>query len=118
LALRANLPNPDGRLKPGQFAHIELEVGSKSHALMVPEQALWPQGDKQYVYLVKEGKAALTEVTTGQRKPGMVEILTGVAADDVVVIAGQQKIGPGAPVQSISNAGKSDAAAPGHAPSK
>jgi membrane fusion protein, multidrug efflux system len=99
LSLRAKLPNPDSVLKPGQFARIALELSHKDSALMIPEQALWPQGEKKFVYIIKSGKAEMREVTTGLRKPGMVEVLTGLTADDVVITAGQMKIGPGSDVQ-------------------
>ncbi|MEO8671557.1 MAG: efflux RND transporter periplasmic adaptor subunit [Tahibacter sp.] len=114
VTLRARVPNPDGVLRPGQFGNVELTIGSKPNALLVPEQALWPQGAKQYVYLVRDGKAALTEVTTGLRKPGFVEIVSGVGPNDTVVTAGQMKIGPGAKVQPkvAADAAKAPASAP------
>lgn len=99
VTLRARVPNADGKLFPGQFARVSLVLGSRENALLVPEQALWPQGGKQNVYIIKDGKAELVEVTTGQRKPGLVEIISGIGADDEVISAGQMKIGPGAKVQ-------------------
>ena len=99
VTLRARVANADGSLHPGQFAKVSLQVGSRDNALLVPEQALWPQGDKQNVYIIKDGKAQLVEVKTGLRKPGLVEIVSGITAEDQVISAGQMKIGPGAPVQ-------------------
>lgn len=99
VTLRAHVPNADGSLFPGQFAKVALEIGSRENALLVPEQALWPQGDKQQVYIIRNGKAELIEVKTGLRKPGFVEIASGITANDEVISAGQMKIGPGAKVQ-------------------
>lgn len=101
VTLRARVANADGSLHPGQFAKVSLQVGSRDNALLVPEQALWPQGDKQNVYIIKDGKANLVEVKTGLRKPGLVEIVSGITAEDQVISAGQMKIGPGAPVQAL-----------------
>jgi len=119
IALRASVPNKELKLKPGQFAQVALELGIKDEALMIPEQALWPQGDKQFVYVVKDGKADLREIKTGQRQPGMVEVLSGITAEDLVITAGQLKIGPGAPVQPIDpNAKPAGAKPPAPAPAK
>jgi membrane fusion protein (multidrug efflux system) len=119
VALRAELDNEDGRLRPGLFAKVSLELGSKADALLVPEQALWPQGDKQFVYVVKEGKADLVEVTTGVRENGKVEIVTGLAPGATVITAGQLKIGPGSPVAPVPAPGAAAAkATPAPAPAK
>ena len=104
LQLRAQLPNPDGRLKPGQFARVALETGRNAAALTIPEQALWPQGEQQCVYLVKDGKAELKPIKIGQRSAGLVEVLEGLSDTDVVITAGQLKIGPGMPVQPVGGA--------------
>lgn len=99
IVLRATVDNQDGRLRPGLFARVALELAARADALLVPEQALWPQGSKQFVYVIKEGKAELVEVTTGVRRGGMVEIRTGLVPESSVITAGQLKIGPGAPVR-------------------
>lgn len=99
--LRATIANPEGRLRPGLFARVELETAARENALLVPEEALWPVGDKQYVYVVEDGAAKLVEVVTGVRQAGRVEITSGIDRDDVVITAGQIKIGPGMPVQPL-----------------
>ncbi len=104
LRLRAQLPNSDGRLKPGQFARVALETGRRESALVIPEQALWPQGEQQFVYVVKDGKADLRPIRIGQRASGLVEVLDGLAPADSVIVAGQLKIGPGMPVQPLDGA--------------
>jgi membrane fusion protein (multidrug efflux system) len=109
--LRATVANDDGRLRPGLFARVVLELTARENALMVPEQALWPQGEKQFVYVVDAGKAALVPVTIGVRGKGMVEIKSGLTPDAMVITAGQIKIFPGAPVQPapVANAPKTAA---------
>jgi membrane fusion protein, multidrug efflux system len=115
VTLRARVPNADGSLFPGQFAKVSLQIGSRENALLVPEQALWPQGEKQNVYIIKDGKAELVEVKTGLRKPGLVEITSGITAQDEVISAGQMKIGPGAKVQKPAAApAPQQPAAPAH----
>jgi membrane fusion protein (multidrug efflux system) len=105
VVLRAAVANADGRLRPGLFARVELALDTRPNALLLPEQVLWPQGDKQFVYVVDNGTAKLVEVSTGVRQNGMVEITAGLDKDAQVISAGQLKIGPGMPVQPIEAAG-------------
>lgn len=106
IGVRARLSNSDNRLKPGQFAQVKLAMTAAAPVLMVPEQAIWPTGDQKMVYIVKDGKAELRPVTLGMREPGWVAITTGLAAGDEVIIAGQMKLFPGAPVTTGKPAGK------------
>src|SRR4051794_31287554 len=98
VVLRARLPNQDGALRPGLFVSISLVVGQRENAVMVPEQALVPQGSEQLVYKVADGKAVLTPVKLGERRNAMVEIVKGVAPGDTIVAAGQIKLRDGVPV--------------------
>lgn len=92
--LRARVPNPDSRLRPGQFAKLQVEPSgdaASASALLLPEQALMQEGDVRFVYTVVDGKAKKTPVTTGRRVPGQVQALAGIKAGDVVITAGQAK---------------------------
>jgi membrane fusion protein (multidrug efflux system) len=98
VVIRAMVRNPDTSLRPGMFARVRLITRNAQDAMVLPEQALVPQGDQQFVYRVVDGKAVRTKVEVGQRRDAKVEILNGVAKDDVVVSAGQLKLRDGAPV--------------------
>ena len=98
---RARVANPGGKLKPGMFARVNVELGSRANAVLVPEQALVPRGDRNFVFKVIDGKAALAEVATGSRTHGEVEVVKGVAAGEVVVTDGQLKLQNGAPVMVV-----------------
>jgi len=98
VVIRAMVRNPDTSLRPGMFARVRLITRDAQDALVLPEQALVPQGDQQFVYRIQDGKAVRTKVEVGQRRDAKVEILTGVAKDDLVVTAGQLKLRDGAPV--------------------
>jgi membrane fusion protein (multidrug efflux system) len=90
--LRAQIPNPDGRLKPGQFAKLQIDTGTDdAAALLVPEQALMQDGDTRFVYTVVDGKARKTVIRTGARVPGMVQVLEGLKGGAGVITAGQGK---------------------------
>lgn len=96
--LRARLPNPGVRLKPGMFARVSLVLAQRENALLVPEQAIMPRGDGQFVFRVIEGKARLTKVETGLRRPGEVEVTSGLEAGQTIVADGQLKLQDGAAV--------------------
>ncbi len=99
--LRARLPNKGNKLRPGLFARISLVLERRENALVAPEQAIVPVGQKSFVYRVVEGKAIMTPVQLGQRRPGQVEIVEGVSAGDVLVTDGQLKIRDGAAVKAL-----------------
>ena len=105
IVIRAQVKNTDTALRPGMFARVRLFTKTVEDALVLPEQALVPQGEDQYVFRVVDGKANRVKVVTGQRRDGMVEIVAGVAAGDTVVSAGQLKLRDGSPV-AIAGAGK------------
>jgi membrane fusion protein (multidrug efflux system) len=104
--LRARLPNPENQLRPGMFARLRLTLERRPNAILVPEQAIVPMGEKNFVFRVVDGKAALTPVTLGQRRPGQVEISAGLAATDIVVTDGQLKIFDGSPVMVLGQPAK------------
>jgi membrane fusion protein (multidrug efflux system) len=102
--VRAILPNDDGLLKPGMFLTVRL-VESSTDAIVVPEQALLPEEGKQFVYVVADGKAQRREIQIGRRRPGEVEVLSGLAVNERIVSEGADKLRPGAQVQAASGGG-------------
>ena len=98
IAMRARIPNRGFKLKPGMFVRVAVTLDSRPNAVIVPEQAIWPQGKDSFVFRVVDGKAILTKVDIGNRAPGTVEILKGLAANDMVITDGQMKLKDGAPV--------------------
>lgn len=105
VAVRAHLPNPDGRLSPGMLMTVRLQTDVRE-ALVIPEAALVPLEDRQYVFVVDEaGKAQRVEVEIGRRRPGEVEILDGLSEGDRVVVEGTIRLRPGAEVRVMREAG-------------
>ncbi len=102
--VRARIANPRGQLKPGMFARATANLGGRTSAILLPEQTIVPRADGNYVFLAVNGKAELRKVALGKREPGRVEILSGVAAGDTVVLDGQIKLRPGVPVVSLEQA--------------
>jgi membrane fusion protein (multidrug efflux system) len=96
LLVRARLDNPGGVLKSGLFARTRIVFARRENALVVPEEALVPQGGKQYLIKVVEGAdgkvSQRIEARLGLRLPGKAEILEGLAPGDKVVTAGQSRL--------------------------
>ncbi len=97
VVVRALIDNRDQKLKPGMFMTVHL-TRSQGNVLMIPEQALMPQGERQYVYVVNDNTASKVQVSIGRRKPGMVEARQGLKAGDLLVVEGGEKLSDGAKV--------------------
>lgn len=118
-------------LRPGMFARATVVFGSRDAALVVPEEAVVPQGGRQYVFLVQPPRGAAPasasggaaegapvsqrqEVRLGLRRQGLVEVTEGLRAGQTVVLAGQQRLqqdgtplrvlGPAAPASAPASA--------------
>jgi membrane fusion protein, multidrug efflux system len=115
VVVRAQIPNPQGKLRPGMFARVNVLLETRPNAILVPEQAIWPQGREAFVFRVVDNKAALTKIELGVRRPGEVEVVKGLDAGDVVVTDGQIKLKDAAPVMVLPSAPPA-AAANGVAP--
>lgn len=102
IGLRARLANADGRLRPGLFARIRLQTGARDEVVVVPEQAVFPRGEQQFVYVVAEGAAQEREIKLGQREPGLAEVTSGLKAGETVIVSGLQKVSKGAKVATAS----------------
>ena len=100
ITVRAQIGNRDARLKPGMFMTVKV-ARPEPPALLVPEQALVPEGGRKFLFVVRQGKASRVEVETGRRRPGQVEIIEGLVAGDVVVVEGTQKVRDGAEVKTL-----------------
>lgn len=96
--MRARIPNKSNKLKPGMFVRVAVTLANRPNAIIVPEQSIWPQGRDTFVFRVVDGKAALTKIEIGNRHPGQVEVISGLAPNDIVVTEGQIKLRDGAPV--------------------
>jgi len=98
--VRAQIPNTEDQIKPGMFMTVALGIGSTPNALVVPEEALLAQGGEQFVYVIREGRAARTKVVVGQRLPGQAQIIDGINADARVAVTGLQQLRDGMPVRT------------------
>jgi len=101
ITVRAELKNTDHLIRPGMLLKVEL-LRNPRERIMIPEQAVTSLQDKQFVYLIDaEGKAQRTELTSGIRREGKIEVLSGINVGDTVVIEGSFKLRPGAEAKTM-----------------
>ena len=121
VSVRACIDNRAMGLRPGMFARVTAVFGERERALVVPEEAIVPQGQRQFVIKVVDGVekdskiSQRTEVKVGIRRPGRVEIIDGLSEGDVVIVAGQQRVqkdGSMVKVMALGKPGASSAATP------
>ncbi len=98
IQVRALVPNPDARLRPGMLMTLTLGANART-TLVIPEEALLPQGRRNYVFVALEDddgyRAERREVRIGSRRPGEVEIVDGLAAGEAVVTHGGLRLSDG-----------------------
>lgn len=104
---RAEFPNSGGRLRPGMSIRVRVQEGQRL-ALAAPEAAVIFEGDQAFVYRVAgqgdQAQAQRIVVETGSVEGGFIEIVGGLAAGDLIVAGGLNRLQPGAPVR-IAGAG-------------
>ncbi|MEH6477445.1 MAG: efflux RND transporter periplasmic adaptor subunit [Sneathiella sp.] len=97
--VRGRLQNTDGKLKPGMFLSVSLQTGMELDAVLVPEHSVTVSPAGHFVYVVNDGKVKRVEIKTGRRVQGWVQAVSGIAAGQVVVTEGLQKIRDGRKVK-------------------
>jgi membrane fusion protein (multidrug efflux system) len=100
LIMKAWIPNPNHRLKPGMFANVDVDLPAMEGAILLPDSAMVYDRHGVYVWRVgDEGTAEKVPIEIGLRQDGRVQVTSGVAAGDWVVSAGTNKVMAGSTLQ-------------------
>jgi membrane fusion protein (multidrug efflux system) len=101
-AVRVNalFDNPDEALRPGLFISVELALDRRENAAIMDEEALVPEGARQYAFVVRDGRAVRVEVKLGNRQQGSVEVLEGLKPGENVIVRGTSRVRPNQPVNA------------------
>jgi len=100
IQVRALVSNPELLLRPGMLLQMVVEK-SVTTSMVIPESALVPIDDDQFVYVVTEGKAVKTKVLLGERRPGEVQIMKGLRSGQQVVTGGTVRLSDGKAVKVV-----------------
>jgi membrane fusion protein (multidrug efflux system) len=99
LRVEAHVANPDGRLRPGLFARVDLGVALRKGLLLIPEEAVLQRADGEVVFRTVDGnRVERVAVKTGLHRDRLVEVSSGLGREDVVVVRGQAGLVEGATV--------------------
>jgi multidrug efflux pump subunit AcrA (membrane-fusion protein) len=99
LTIEAEVQNPDAVLKPGQFATVRILLPQSEPGVLVPQRALRAISGATYIFIIKNGHAEQRLVQTGQTESDLVEIVSGVAADELVATSNVDQLSDGAAVR-------------------
>lgn len=99
--LKIMVTNPEGLIKPGMFAKIELATDEKPDVMAVKSEAVILKNDKNIVYIVEEDRAVAKEVVTGLDAGVEMEIIQGINVNDQVITKGQTIVTEGSKVKII-----------------
>jgi RND family efflux transporter MFP subunit len=95
LKVEAEIENIDGMLKPGQFATVRITQSKPEPAVMIPANAVKADGERNVVYVIKDGVANERAVTTGLLENGFIEIKKGIQENDAIATNNLDKLGDG-----------------------
>src|SRR5712671_3587839 len=98
LTIEADVENPKAELKPGQFATVRILLPQTGSAVLVPQRALRTISGSTYVFVIKNGHVEQRLVQPGQTEGDLVELKSGVAADEVVATSNVDQLSDGAAV--------------------
>jgi RND family efflux transporter MFP subunit len=99
LTVEARVENPDGLLKPGQFATVRILQPESDPAVLVPARAVHTESGTSRVYVIKDGRAQQRLVQLGQAEGDLVEIKSGVSADEQVATSNVELLSDGMQVR-------------------
>jgi RND family efflux transporter MFP subunit len=91
--IEVQIQNSDSRIRPGMFARVNINLGSKEN-ILVPDASVLKQvgSNDRHVFVVKDGKVAKSVITIGQHLGAYYEVLTGVESGDEIVVAGASRL--------------------------
>src|SRR3954466_1163491 len=94
-SIEADVPNPDGALKPGTFARVKVATRRVDHAVVVPFTAVQTRYGTSVVFTVRDDKLASAEVKLGDRLGPRVEVTDGLEAGVTIVAEGVEGLTAG-----------------------
>lgn len=97
LAIKATFDNPNRKLLPGMFAHVQAQGGVRENALLIPQRSVTELLYKNFVYIVgNDNKITMKEVTLGPKVGRLVMVNSGLNGDETLVVEGTAKVKQGA----------------------
>ncbi|MBI1852129.1 MAG: efflux RND transporter periplasmic adaptor subunit [Planctomycetes bacterium] len=96
-----DVPNVDGRLHPGMYAEVTVELEAHENALVVPAEALVAEKKKLFVFVADGNRAKKVELKTGLDDGIVVEVLNGLRGDERVILGGKGRVADGSTIAIV-----------------
>ena len=101
-SVRAEMPNPERELLPGQFTNVKVLLDVRENAVAVPTKAITIEKSGAYVFVVKlDGTVEKRFIQTGPEVENVTVVERGLRANEVIVVEGQHKLSHGNKVESV-----------------
>ena len=101
-SVRAEMPNPERELLPGQFTNVKVLLDVRENAVAVPTKAITIEKSGAYVFVVKlDGTVEKRFIQTGPEVENVTVVERGLRANEVIVVEGQHKLSHGNKVEAV-----------------
>ena len=100
LGVEMEIANREILLKPGMYGRVELVIDRHPGAVLVPNEAIWTEGDVVSVFVVQDGVVGRRPITTGVGEGTLVEVVRGLAGDESVIVEGKELVREGQKVRA------------------
>ena len=104
--IKIYLDNPEGKIKPGMFANVEIDLDVREDVIAVPGEAVVVKDGKNIVYVIEGDKAVEREVQLGLDIGSEVEIVKGIKENEMVIVKGQHFVEDGGTVKVVGGTEK------------
>jgi membrane fusion protein (multidrug efflux system) len=119
ITVRAEFPNPDRVIRPGQFARVRGVVEQRPDAVLVPQIAVQEQQGSKVVLVVEPGdKVAMRLVAVEERIGDFYLVKSGLEPAERVIVEGMQKVRPGMQVKAVARGSESPSQSPSAQPTQ
>jgi membrane fusion protein (multidrug efflux system) len=98
LLVEAEIPNPDGKLRPGYFAHVTGVMGEET-VLFIPRSGIYRYAGVERIFVVHDNKVTSREVKTGVEEGNLVEVAEGLSDNEHVAVSLLDRLADGMTVQ-------------------
>lgn len=100
-AVEITLSNPGHLLKPGMYARVNIAIKKSREAILIPSYAVLEKGDQKVVFLMRQEKAFSKSVEIGDFGSDLVEVKSGLAPGDTLIISGQHRVNHGDSIRIV-----------------
>jgi RND family efflux transporter MFP subunit len=100
LGVEMEIANPDGALKPGMYARVELVIDHHPKAVLIENEAIRNEGDTPVVFTVNKGVVGRKVIAVGVTQGTLVEVLKGLTGGELVIVEGKELVRDGQKVRA------------------